>query len=100
MRSFKRRLARLENTEMLLIPQKDGTVAKFPRSALREGMVNFFDRLGAGDAAPPEHPLAEAARNSSDPWWRESIYASDEDVTAPVPDLSEGSATGGGGVDA
>lgn len=89
---FRDRIKRLERKaegRMILIPQQDGTEAKFPHSALRDAVTNFFDRLGAGEDAPPEHPLSKAARNSSDPWWRESIYAADEHVTAPIPDLSE-----------
>jgi hypothetical protein len=71
------------------IPQEDGTVAKFPWSAAADAYVNLMARLGAGEEAPPEHPLLAAARNSSDPWWRSSVYAADEDITAPIPDLSE-----------
>jgi hypothetical protein len=84
-----RRLERLAEEDLIVILQQDGTVAKFPQSALRDAVANYFDRLRAGEDAPPEHPLSKAARNSSDPWWRESIYATDEDVTAPIPDLSE-----------
>jgi hypothetical protein len=89
---FRGRIKRLERKaegEVIAIPQQDGTEAKFPHSALRDAVTNLFDRLGAGEYAPPEHPLSKAARNSSDPWWRESIYAADEDVTAPIEDLSE-----------
>ncbi len=86
-----RRLERLAEGEMLTIPQQDGTVAKFPQSALRDAMANFFDRLGAGEAAPPEHPLIQAARNSSDPKWTDSFFAVNDpdDWIKPVPDLSE-----------
>jgi hypothetical protein len=90
--SLRRQLRRLEckaEGDVIEIPQQDGMTAKFPHSALRDAVINFFDRLGAGEDAPPEHPLCKAARNSSDPWWRESIYAADEDVTAPIDDLSE-----------
>jgi hypothetical protein len=82
-------LERKAEEDMILIPQQDGTVAKFPPSALRDALTNFFDRLGAGEDAPDEHPLCKAARNSTDPWWRDSIYAADEDITAPIEDLSE-----------
>ena len=84
-----KRLERLAEGEYVAIPQQDGTVAKFPPSAAAAAVVNFFDRLGAGEDAPPEHPLIEAARNSSDPWWRGSFYAADENITEPVEDLSE-----------
>jgi hypothetical protein len=62
-----RRLEQLLEEKMIVIPQKDGTVKKFPKSASKEAFMNLMDRLGAGEDAPPEHPLAEAARNSSDP---------------------------------
>ena len=84
-----KRLERLAEEEMVSIPQQDGTVAKFPQSASADAVLNFFDRLGAGEDAPPEHPLLAAARNSSDPWWRNSFYAVDQDVAAPIEDLSE-----------
>jgi hypothetical protein len=50
-----------------------------------------MDRLGAGEDAPPEHPLIEAARNSSDTEWSRSFFATEgaEEWTKPVPDLSE-----------
>jgi hypothetical protein len=50
-----------------------------------------MERLGAGEDAPPRHPLLEPARSSSDPRWRKS-YFSDiayEGSTALVEDLSE-----------
>ena len=86
-----RRLERLAEGEMVVIPQQDGTVKKFPQLALRDAMANFYDRLGAGEDAPPEHPLIEAARNSSDPKWTGSFFALNDgdDWTRPIEDLSE-----------
>ena len=86
-----KRLERLAEGEMVTVPQQDGTVAKFPQSALRDAMANLFDRLGAGKDAPPEHPLIEAARNSSDPNWTSSFFAVNDprDWTEPIDDLSE-----------
>ena len=48
--------------------------------------------MGAGEDAPPEHPLIAAARNSSDPEWANSVYAIEDPAAhvAPVEDLSEG----------
>jgi hypothetical protein len=66
-----RRLARLAEGDIIEIPQRDGTVARFPETAIREAYLNAMDRIGAGPDAPPRHPLLEAARNSSDPRWRE-----------------------------
>ena len=88
-----RRLERAAEEEMLVIPQKDGTIARFPASEGMEAFMNLMDRLGAGEDAPPEHPLIAAARNSSDPKWSESFFyaaAGDPDEwIKPVPDLSE-----------
>ena len=67
-----------------------GTVARFPQAAGRAAFINLMERMGAGVDAPPEHPLVEAARNSSDPEWSESFYAANETgFTDPIEDLSE-----------
>jgi len=85
-----KRLERDAREEMIEIPQQDGTVARFPQSAQREAYMNLIDRLGAGEVAPPEHPLTAAARNSSEPKWSESFYAvNDDGWTDPIEDLSE-----------
>jgi hypothetical protein len=90
MRGRLRRLERAAEEEVISIPQKDGTVRRFPQSAGLEAFTNLMDRLGAGEEAPPEHPLIEAARNSSEPEWTESFYASSgPEWTKPVEDLSE-----------
>ncbi len=88
------RLTRLERDarkEMIEIPQRDGTVKRFPQSAGMEAFMNLMDRLGAGEEAPPEHPLIAAARNSTDPKWSQSFFAVDDpdEWVQPVPDLSE-----------
>jgi hypothetical protein len=84
-------LERVAEEEMIVIPQREGTEKRFPSSAGMEAYLNLFDWLGAGEDAPPEHPLIEAARNSSDRWWSQSFYAVNDpdDWIKPVPDLSE-----------
>ena len=91
MRNRVKRLERAVEEEVISIPQKDGTVRRFPQSAGLEAFTNLMDRLGAGDEAPPEHPLIEAARNSSEAKWAQSFYAVNdpEEHTRPVEDLSE-----------
>jgi hypothetical protein len=93
-----RRLQRVHEKQMIAIPQLDGSVKRFPESALADAFSNSMERLGAGEDAPPEHPLLEAARNSSDPKWAQSVYTSNTVVyrdgsvgawTEPVEDLSE-----------
>jgi hypothetical protein len=90
-RSRIKRLEREARGELIEIRQMDGTVARFPLSEVKEAYINWFDRLGAGDDAPPEHPMLVAVRNSPDPYWSEGIYAvNDSDAhTRPIPDLSE-----------
>ncbi len=87
------RLKRLEQDareEMIVIPQRDGTERRFPRSAGMEAFVNLMNRKGSGEEAPPEHPLIAAARNSSEPEWLRSFYATNsEGWTDPIEDLSE-----------
>jgi hypothetical protein len=76
---------------MIAIPQRDGTVRRFPSGTDKEAFVNLMDRLGAGEDAPPEHPMLAAVRNSSDPEWIASFYFVEdpEEVTRVVEDLSE-----------
>jgi len=84
-----KRLERLAEGDVVSIPQRDGPPARFPASDLKAAFVNLAERMGAGGDAPPEHPLLAAARNSSDPKWSATFYATDGDVTAPIEDLSE-----------
>ena len=83
------RLYKEAEGNVVSIPQPGGTVRRFPESALKDAYLNVCDRIGAGEDAPPEHPLIEAARNSTDPEWSGSIFATDGDATEPVEDLSE-----------
>jgi hypothetical protein len=85
-----RKLEQVAEEQIIAIPQQDGMVRPFPQSAGMDAYMNLMDRLGAGEDAPAEHPLIEAARNSSDPAWSESFYAmNDDDWTDPIEDLSE-----------
>jgi hypothetical protein len=74
---------------LIEIPLEDGSVAKFPQKACKEAFGNVMNRRGAGDDAPPEHPLCVAARNSSDSWWSSSFYAEAVDPYKLIEDLSE-----------
>jgi hypothetical protein len=68
-RSWIKRLERQSREEFIEIPQKDGTVARFPQSAGMEAFTNLMDRLGAGEDAPPEHPLIAAAKPEARREW-------------------------------
>jgi hypothetical protein len=91
LRGWVKRLERDAREEMIEIPQQDGTLKRFPQAASIKAFMNLMDRLGAGEYAPPEHPLIAAARNSSEPEWAHSIYAVEdpEAHVAPVEDHSE-----------
>jgi hypothetical protein len=91
LRGWLKRLERAAEEEMIVIPQRDGTVRKFPAQEGMEAYMNLMERLGAGEDAPPEHPLIAAARNSTDPEWSQSFYAVNdpEEWVQPVEDLSE-----------
>ncbi|MBA3426740.1 MAG: hypothetical protein H0U04_19870 [Rubrobacter sp.] len=90
MRRRLKRLERLSEDKMIVIPQRDRTVKKFPQSARAAAFTNIMDRMGAGEDAPPEHPLTVAARNSSDCRWSESVFAgTEEGGSGPIEDLSE-----------
>jgi hypothetical protein len=70
------------------IPQADGTHARFTERELADAYLVALGReLGSSHE---DHPLCQAARNSPDPKWRESVYAGPEKAPAEVPpDLSE-----------
>ena len=90
LRGWVKRLEQDVREETIAIPQRDGTVERFPRSAGMEAFINLMDRMGTGEEAPPEHPLIAAARNSSEPKWSESFYATNSRAwTDTIEDLSE-----------
>jgi len=77
--------------EEIRIPQRDGSVARFPEGAAAAAYLNWLERMGAGADAPPEHPMLAAVRNSPDPEWKNSVYMVEdaEDHVRPIEDLSE-----------
>jgi hypothetical protein len=88
------RLRKVESAaeeKMIVIPQRDGTVRRFPAEEGMKAYMNLMNRLGAGEDAPPEHPLIEAVRNSSDSEWTWTFYTVNDpdEWIKPVPDLSE-----------
>jgi hypothetical protein len=85
------RLKRAARGEEIRIPQRDGTVARFPESAAADAYQNWLERMGAGEDAPAEHPMLAAVRNSTGPEWRSSAYMVEDpdEHVRPVEDLSE-----------
>ena len=64
-----------------LIPQRDGTVARFPTEDCMEALLALIDGR--------DHLLAEAVRDSSVPSWQASFYNALPIDRSKVPDLSE-----------
>jgi hypothetical protein len=88
-----KRLERDARKEMVEIPQRDGTVKRFPRSALMEAFLYLID-VAVGDAFSTEEPeIFGALRNAHEPAqkWMGTFYFDPAEVPAvePVPDLSE-----------
>ena len=82
-----RDLERAAREEIVAIPQPDGSVERFPEGDLAPAFLDAVDRaVGRSDPDRPLHPLCMAARNSSDPAWRDSLYASE--WAEPTEDLS------------
>ena len=83
-----RRLEREAEGEVVFVPQPDGTVKRFPQSALQEAFMMNMKRLRGEDV--PHHPLGLAATRSPDPGWSRSLYSAVwTGIVAPVEDLSE-----------
>ena len=87
---FRDRSKRLENQSGLfvVIPQPDGTVRRFPKSALADAYIANLDRALGRDV--PEHPLSIAARESGRPEdFLGSLVDFDDEVAEAVEDLSD-----------
>jgi hypothetical protein len=76
LRGWLKRLEREARGEFIEIPQRDGAVKRFAPSEGMEALVSLID----GE----DHPLAKAARNSSEPKWANSFYNA-----FPMPDDAE-----------
>ncbi len=93
---FRDRLKRLEREarkEMVEIPQRDGSVKRFPQSATWEAFL-YLVKVAGGDAPTTEEPkIFGALRNAREPAqkWMGSFYFDPAEYPAvdPVPDLSE-----------
>ncbi len=93
--SLRGRLKSLERglePDMIVIPQGDGTVKRFPAAEALPAFLSAMERIRAehlGDEIPPAHPLTRAALDSSDPKWHGSFFAVHVDPDEEIPDLSE-----------
>ena len=87
MRDRLKRLERRAEGNTVAIPQRDGTVLRFPEHELKAAFINAYSRSIGEDV--PEHPLSAAARNSTDPTWRNSVDAGPEEVPDHVEDFSQ-----------
>ncbi len=88
---LRRRVKRLEKETgggTVFVPQKDGTVKRFPEADLLESVVTNMKRL-RGEDVPP-HPLGVAAAQSSDREWSRSMYSAGwVEIVTPPENLSE-----------
>jgi hypothetical protein len=94
MRDLNGRIRKLEEEltgEMITIPQLDGTLKRFPQGGGEDALLNFIERIGAGEDASPEHPLMEATCNSSEPKWAGSFFAINDpdEWVQSIEDFSE-----------
>ena len=87
-----RRLERAYRGDMISIEQKDGTVKRFPRSALEEAFLRnleFLDAAAEGREPPPLTEFQMALMNAAQrEVWHETFFDFHEHP-GPVPDLSE-----------
>ncbi len=87
------RLERDARKELVEIPQRDGTVKRFPQSDLMGAFLYLVD-VAVGRATSTEEPeIFEALRNAREPAqnWMGTFYFDPAEIpaTEPVPDLSE-----------
>jgi hypothetical protein len=88
-----KRLERDASKELVEIPQRDGTVKRFPKRALMEAFLYLID-VAVGEAPSTDEPkIFGALRNAREPAqkWMGSFYFDPAEYPAiePVPDLSE-----------
>jgi hypothetical protein len=81
LRGWLKRLERGARSEMLAIRRPDGTVERFPQSVAAEAFLSLCEGR--------DHPLLQAARNSSDLSWSGSVYATHPAELRNIEDLSE-----------
>jgi hypothetical protein len=85
-----RRLQREVRGPEISIPQRSGRPLLFRQADLGPAYLASLERERGNPEA--DHPLARAARNSSDPVWSEGVWAGDVPSEAhDIEDLSEGS---------
>jgi hypothetical protein len=83
-----KKLERAGGGGTVFIPQPDGTVTRFPASAVQDAFLINMRRL-RGENVPP-HPLGVAAAASPDREWARSMYsAAWVGIVSPPADLSE-----------
>jgi hypothetical protein len=77
LRARMRRLERAAEEEMVVIPQQDGTVRRFPADVVfPEAFLHETGRWKAahrGEPVPERHPLIDALRKAKDPGLVEAI---------------------------
>jgi hypothetical protein len=91
LRDAVRRLQKRAEGPLVVIPLEGGGVARFPESQLADAYLIANAREGG--QTTEDHPLCRACRHSSDPRWRNSVWAGPEDEEIAefeeIEDLSE-----------
>ena len=86
-----RRLRRLSEGGAVAIPQRDGTVKRFPQHELRAAFIEDVDRTaGRLGAETPVHPLLVAIHNASETAPLGLFMGGGEGRPGTAEDLSEG----------
>ena len=87
------RLERDARKDLIEILQRDGTVKRFPQSALMGAFLYLVEVVVGGASTTEEPEIFGALRTARDPAqkWMGSFYFDPADIpaTEPVPDLSE-----------
>ena len=89
-RGWLRRLERREDDQAAIrIPQRDGTVRRFPQSAFADAFLTNSRLLNGEDV--PQHPLTSAIENGTDRTLHETFYSRMTlgDEASLLEDLSE-----------
>ena len=93
LRARLQRLEREGRKELVEIPQRDGTIQRFPSKALWEAFLYLADVAVVGSSPSEEPEIFGALRNAREPAqkWMGTFYFDPTDISAsePVPDLSE-----------
>jgi hypothetical protein len=91
-RSWIRKLEKDSQDDQITIPQKDGTVARFPPEAEPEAFTHEANRMRAiyrGEDPGEAHPLTVAKRNAKRPGEFGAVFDADRQPRGVQPKATE-----------